>query len=181
MPRLKDQLQSNQKLHESLAKERRKKIRGLKAQMDSKRSLSDRIADFLTDSFGTVFFLSLNAAWFLIWILINTGLIPGISVFDPFPFGLLTMVVSLEAIFLAIIVLISQNRSARIADLREEIDLQVNVRAEAEVTKILIMIDQIHDHLGLTHEDDAELIKMKQKTNLMAIERELMREMFGKE
>ncbi|MBI5422385.1 DUF1003 domain-containing protein [Candidatus Peregrinibacteria bacterium] len=170
-------LSNGQELHKDLAKVHRQSIKSFKAKMNLNRKLSDRIADFLTDSFGTVLFLSFNVLWFGLWILINTGSIPGIPVFDPFPFGLLTMIVSLEAIFLAIIVLISQNRAAQIGDLREEIDLQINVRAEAEITKILIILDRIHDHLGLPSEDDAELILMKQKTDLNQIEKELTREM----
>jgi len=162
-------------LHKKLVARHREKIKSLKAKIDLDRKLSDKIADFLTDSFGTVLFLSLNALWFLVWVILNTGLIPGFDPFDPFPFGLLTMVVSLEAIFLAIIVLISQNRSARIAELREEIDLQINVRAEEEITRILIILDQIHDHLGLAPQDDQELIAMKQKTNLEELEKEMLR------
>ncbi|EKD93935.1 MAG: hypothetical protein ACD_28C00021G0002 [uncultured bacterium] len=147
--------------------------------MDAERRFSDKLADFLTDSFGTILFLEINVLWFGLWIVVNVGWIPGIIPFDPFPFGLLTMIVSLEAIALAIIVLISQNREAHIADMREEIDLQINVRAEQEITKILIMLDQIHDHLGLPAKDDAELMRMKQKTNLSLLEEELMREMGG--
>ncbi len=174
---LKKHLSSSHQLHRKLVEEQREKIKSFKAKMDLKRTLSDKIADFLTDSFGTVLFFAVNAIWFGAWIILNTGLIPGIPVLDPFPFGLLTMIVSLEAIFLAIIVLISQNRSAHIADLREEIDLQINVRTEEEVTKILIILDKIHDHLGLPAEDDVELIMMKQKTDLDAIEQTLTKEM----
>src|SRR4051812_26070860 len=82
-------------------------VQSFRAKADAKRTLSDKFADKLTSKFGTVLFLCLNALWFFIWIVINTNLIPGVKAFDPFPFGLLTMVVSLEAIFLAIIVLIS--------------------------------------------------------------------------
>lgn len=171
---------STRELHQKLANVQREKINSFKSKMDLQRSLSDKIADALTDSFGTVLFLSVNVLCFGIWISINTGLIPGIAIFDPFPFGLLTTIVSLEAIFLAIVVLISQNRSARIDDLREEIDLQVNVRTEAEVTKMLIMLDQIHDHLGLPAEDDDELIMMKQRTDLDVIEQTLTKEMINK-
>jgi uncharacterized membrane protein len=170
----------NRELHAQLAKAQREKIQSFKAKMDMQRTLSEKLADFLTDSFGTVVFLGINAFWFFVWIIINTGLVPGIPVFDPFPFGLLTMIVSLEAIFLAIIVLISQNRSANIEDLREEIDLQINVKTEEEVTKILIILDRIHDHLGLPSEDDGELILMKQKTDLNLIEQTLTDEMLKK-
>ena len=160
-------------LHQSLVAERQAKYRSFKAKMNAKRSISDKIADVLTEAFGTVFFLELNAIWFLIWIPINTGLIPGIQPFDPFPFGLLTMTVSLEAIFLAIIVLISQNRSARIGELREEIGLQLNVQAEEEITKILLLIDRLDKKMGIPEEDDAELIKMEQRIDLDEMETEL--------
>lgn len=169
-----------QHLHADLVKEHRQKISSFKNKMDLRRKLSDKIADFLTDAFGTVFFLGFNALWFGLWMLINTGFIPGVPVFDPFPFGLLTMVVSLEAIFLAIIVLISQNRAAQIENLREEIDLHINVQAEEEITRMLIILDKIHDHLGLPAKDDVELIKMKRRTNLEQIEKELTEEIFKK-
>lgn len=167
-------------LHEKLLQERRERIKSFKAKMDLKRTLTDKAADFLTESFGTIWFLTVNAIWFGVWVAINTELIPGVASFDPFPFGLLTMIVSLEAIFLAVIVLISQNREAHIAEVREEIDLQVNVKAEQEITKILIILDAIHDHLGLPPEDDEELVMMKQKTNLDAIEEEIIKEMKNK-
>lgn len=177
MSPLKKGFHTNSELHQKLVDVHRDKIKSFKAKMDAQRTWSDRVADFLTEAFGTVLFLGINALWFGMWIVINSGLIPGVPIFDPFPFGLLTMIVSLEAIFLAIIVLISQNRSARIEDLREEIDLQINVRTEEEVTKILIILDQIHDHLGLPSEDDEELIIMKQKTDLTAIEEKLSKDM----
>jgi uncharacterized membrane protein len=170
---------NNKELRKELIHHHRQKIKSFRAKMDAERKWTDKLADFLTESFGTVLFLGLNVLWFTGWIVINIGWIPGIPVFDPFPFGLLTMIVSLEAIGLAIIVLISQNREAHIADIREEIDLQINVRAEQEITKILIILDQIHDHLGLPAEDDAELMRMKQKTNLNLLEEELMQEMVG--
>jgi len=166
----------NPELHKILTKKHREKIKSFKAKMNLQRKLSDKIADFLTSSFGTVFFLGINVLWFAVWIIFNMGLIPNFPIFDPFPFGLLTMIVSLEAIFLAIIVLISQNRAADVADLREEVDLQINVQAEAEITKMLIILDRIHDHLGLPSKDDAELIKMKQKINLDQIEKDLTEE-----
>ncbi len=176
----KKHLTGNSVLHKELVKVQREKIKSFKAKMDLQRSFSERVADFLTNYFGNVLFLTVNALLFAIWIIVNTGMIPKIAIFDPFPFGLLTTIVSLEAIFLAIIVLISQNRSARVDDLREEIDLQINVRTEAEVTKMLIILDRMHDHLGLPPEDDEELIVMKQKMDLGEIEKRLTEEMLGK-
>ena len=177
MPSLKKHFKNNPELHQKLASVQREKINSFKAKMDLQRKFRNKVADFLTDSFGTALFLGIKELRYGICILINTALRPGIVACDPFPFGLLTMTVSLEAIFLAIIVLISQNRSAKIDDLREEIDLQINVRTEEEVTKILIILDRIHDHLGLPPKDDEELIVMKQKFDLDAIEKTLAKEM----
>lgn len=139
---------------------RRRVIKSLKAQADARRTPAERFADWLTDFFGTVGFLILNAFWFVAWIIINMGWIPGLEPFDPFPFGLLTMVVSLEAIFLAIIVLISQNRAAKIADLREEIDLQINTMAEEEVTKMIHLQLKLLEKNGVILEADPDLERM---------------------
>jgi uncharacterized membrane protein len=106
------------------------------------------------------------------------GLIPGLQPFDPFPFGLLTMVVSLEAIGLAIIVLISQNRASRIDDLREEIDLQINTVAEEEVTKIIQLQLKLLESNGVSV-DDPELKRMLNPLSSAEIERSLERELNG--
>lgn len=164
-------------LRQKIEKKRREQIQSFKAKMDLRRTLTDRIADHITNAFGSVLFFSLNFSAFIIWIIWNNGWVPNVSVFDPYPYGMLTMVVSLEAIFLSIFVLISQNRAAKIADLREEVDLHVNVQAEEEITRLLIMVDQIHDHLGLDPDDDAELRRMKKRTNLKTIEDKISKEM----
>ena len=135
-------------------------VRSLKAEADQKRTAAERFADWLTDYFGTVAFLAINALWFGVWMVINLGWVPGVKPFDPFPFGLLTMVVSLEAIILAIIVLISQNRASRIADLREEIDLQINTLAEAEVTKIIKLQMMLLKKSGVDVHNDPEIKNM---------------------
>lgn len=139
------------------------------------KNILNRSADFLTQAFGTVWFLTINAIIFLGWILVNSGLLPFIPVFDPYPYGLLTTAVSLEAIFLSIIVLISQNRASDIADIRQELDLEINIKSENEITRILNILDEIHDHLGLDPEDDEELAAMKQKTNINDVKNKLIR------
>lgn len=117
---------------------------------DSKRSLSERTSDLITNFSGSMFFVWLHAVWFGIWILLNVGLVhlPHVSEFDPFPFGLLTMIVSLEAIFLSTFVLISQNRMARLSEQRAELDLHVNLLAEQKSTKALEMLDLIARQLN---------------------------------
>jgi len=166
----------NQKIDPNLLQKRRENVKGFKHKMDSERNVAEILADFLTESFGTILFLGLNALWFAIWIPINLNWIPGIPAFDPYPFGLLTTIVSLEAIFLAIIVLISQNRETKIADLREEIDLQINTLSEQKITKIIKMVDKIHDHLGLDREEDEELLLMKQNEDIEEIKELLLEE-----
>jgi uncharacterized membrane protein len=111
--------------------------------------------------------------WFSLWILWNTGLLPGVEPFDPFPFGLLTMIVSLEAIFLSIFVLMAQRRESSIAELREEITLQVLMRAEEEVTKTLQLVAGLYQRLGHKLAEDPELAEMMKPIDADAIERSL--------
>src|SRR5687768_7524516 len=85
----------------------RQLIHSLKAKADAKRSQPEKVADWMTAHFGSMGFLALNVGWFLIWLVVNAGLFPGIAAFDPFPFSLLTMIVSLEAIILSVFVMIS--------------------------------------------------------------------------
>ena len=146
-----------------------------RTKLEKNKSRVDRCADFLRDYFGTVWFLVINAVIFAVWLLLNSELIPNVHVFDPYPHGFLTTAVSLEAIFLSIIVLISQNRANEIDELREELDLQINIKAEGEITRIINMLDELHDHLGLPKADDAELRGMKLKTNIEGIQNELIR------
>lgn len=161
---------------EEKLKHHRLVIQSLRAKADAKRSLSDKIADRLTRRFGTVLFLSLNAIWFTIWVILNTNLIPGVEPFDPFPFGLLTMIVSLEAIFLAIIVLISQNREAKIAELREEIDLQMTSIAESEVSKVIEMLGLLLKKNGVKL-DDPEIEDMVRPIKTEEVEKILEKEL----
>lgn len=135
-------------------------VRSLKAQADAKRTPIEKLADWLTTFFGTVSFLVINVIVFVVWIVVNNGGVPGVAVFDPFPYVLLTTTVSLEAIVLAIIVLISQNRAARISDVREEIDLHVNRIAEAEVTQILRLLTEVAKKSGINTDDDPEIQRM---------------------
>src|SRR3989344_3194567 len=98
----------------------RKILKSIKAKADARRTVTEKIADAMTSNFGSNTFLLFNVFLFTAWILINTDYIEFIAPFDPFPFNLLTNIVSLEAIILAIFVLISQNRTAKVDDLREE-------------------------------------------------------------
>lgn len=110
-------------------------------------TLGDRISDWITNSTGTMKFVYLSALWFVVWIVLNLGVIPGLEPFDPFPFGLLTMVVSLEAIFLSIFVLVSQNRTDAKDRVRSELDYRVNVKAETEIGELHQKVDELRMEL----------------------------------
>jgi uncharacterized membrane protein len=131
------------------------------------------IADQLNELASSPRFLAVHALWFAIWILWNVGLL-GLRPFDPFPFGLLTLVVSLEAIFLSIFILMAQKRESAIAELREELGLQVNLRIEEEVTKTLQLVTGLYTRLGHRTGEDPELHDMLQPLDIVSIERELL-------
>ena len=126
---------------------------------------SDRMASKITAFSGSMVYVWLHVAWFSIWILLNVTVIL-FEPFDSYPFGLLTMIVSLEAIFLSTFVLITQNRQAIAADRRAKVDLQVNMIAEREITKLFQMVTDIHDHLGMHTPHDQELEDMKEPTHV---------------
>jgi uncharacterized membrane protein len=148
-------------------------MRAVKAAHAADRSRVDRIADGMTAIASSSLFLLLHVAWFTAWILINTGAF-GIKPFDPFPFGLLTMIVSLEAIFLSIFVLMTQNRESYIAEVREELALQVSLRMEAEVTKNLQLVAGLYTRLGHKMGDDPELREMLEPLEPEAMEKALV-------
>lgn len=162
--------------HAEKIKNHRLVVKSYRAKADAKRSASDKFADKLTERFGTVPFLVANVIWFAVWLVLNTNIIPGLEPFDPFPFGLLTTIVSLEAIFLAIIVLISQNRAAKVAELREEIDLQINSIAESEVTKVIEMTRMLLEKNGVKI-DDPELEVMLRPIRSQDIEKILEKQL----
>lgn len=147
-------------------------IVSLESKEQKNRPFSIKIADWLTSSFGSIWFLVGNFLFFVIWIGANTGHIQGIPAFDPYPFTFLTMVVSLEAIFLSIIVLMSQSRQSYISTLREELDMQVNLIAEREISKALQLIKLLMVHQKMDIKDP-ELDEMVKQTDISYIERQL--------
>jgi uncharacterized membrane protein len=111
-------------------------------------SRTDHVANWLAAFSGTVAFAVLHALVFAVWIGWNAGWLP-LAPFDAYPFGLLTVIVSLEAIFLSTFVLISQNQQARLADRRAKVDLQINVLTEQETTRILTIVTELSQRLDL--------------------------------
>lgn len=126
----------------------------------NQRTTEERLADIITTFSGRMYFVYFHIAWFGVWIVINLGDF-GIQPFDPFPFGLLTMIVSLEAIFLATFVLISQNRLSAEAERRADLDLHIGLLAEHELTRVLKMLDQIQEKMGIENDMDQELHELE--------------------
>ena len=147
--------------------------RSLAAEHAQQRSAIERIADRLTRAAASTPFLVFHVIWFTAWMLLNTGYF-GFTPFDPFPFGLLTMVVSLEAIFLSIFVLMAQSRESAVEELREEVSLQVILRMEEEVTKTLQLVSGLYARLGHQVGDDAELREMLGPLDPNQIEQDLI-------
>jgi uncharacterized membrane protein len=120
--------------------------RNANEEMEENQTSLQKIADWIAWFSGSMPFLLLNTLWFTVWISINT-LPLGIEAFDPFPFGLLTMIVSLEAIFLSCFVLISQNRQAEKDHVRSDIEYEVNIKAELEVAHLHEKTDRLHEDM----------------------------------
>ena len=135
----------------------------LRTKAASERNLQSRIADAITTFSGRMIFAYVHIVWFSAWILLNTGRF-GVRVFDPFPYGLLTMVVSLEAIFLSTFVLISQNRLGEETERRADLALHIGLLTEHELTRVLQMLDAIQEKLKIVDHENSELADLEMET-----------------
>src|ERR671911_2034070 len=124
-------------------------------------TLEERIAEAITRFTGSMRFVYLHLAFFGFWIAANLGWVPGVPAWDP-SFVVLAMVASVEAIFLSTFVLISQNRMAAAADKRADLDLQISLLAEHEVTRLIEVVSGIANRVGVRTEADAELDEITQ-------------------
>jgi CRP/FNR family cyclic AMP-dependent transcriptional regulator len=118
--------------------------RNLNEELAERQTAVERVADAISAFAGSIGFLALHGVWFAVWIVWNVG---GAHPFDPYPFGLLTMVVSLEAIFLSVFVLISQNRQSAKDRVRSDIEYDVNVKAEMEVAALHAKLDHLQEQM----------------------------------
>ena len=144
------------RMRTTTARLRQMATRNANEEAEAKLTLMERVTDVIADFSGSLPFLALHGAWFLVWIGLNT--IPGLPAFDPFPFGLLTMCVSLEAIFLSVIVLLSQNRQSAKDRIRADVDYEVNLKAELEVSHLHEKVDHLHAVLlSRLHQIDTRL------------------------
>ena len=134
------------------------------------RSRAERVSEWVTSTAGRGGLLLGHVLWFGGWAAVNLGAIPGVRPFDSFPFPILTATVSLEAIFLALFVLSSQNRLATQADKRAHLNLQVDLLAEREMTAVLQLLNSIATHLGVAHAAGShELQELARKTDVQEL------------
>src|SRR3712207_5712096 len=131
----------------------------LEEEAARRRPPFSQVADFVAGFAGTLGFVLLHAALVAAWAGINAGLVPAVSAFDPYPFGLLGMLFSLEGVLLASFVLMKQNRMSALAEQRSHLDLQISLLSEQEITKMIGMLEQVSRRLGIEREAlDAEEI-----------------------
>jgi uncharacterized membrane protein len=136
--------------------------RNIRALLDARQMLvrndtvEQRISDAITRFTGSMWFVYLHAAVLVLWFVVNLGLV-GLKPFDPYPFVLLAMSASVEAIFLSTFVLMSQNRSNYLADRRADLNLQIDLLSEHEVTRLIRLVDAVAQRLGVVGEDVEEL------------------------
>jgi len=148
-------------------------ISDLEQRALERRSGAEKISDLIVCQAGRVWAILFHLARFAVWIAWNSGRVPGLRPFDPFPFLGLSTVVSLEAIFLSLFILVSQNRASRRADERAQLDLQVNLLSEREATKMLQLLQTLCAHHGLAEAGDAEVSELVRETEPAIIAREL--------
>ena len=140
-----------------------------------RRSVGERISEAFTRFMGSLTFVVLHLIGMAIWFSWNLGAF-GLEPFDPFPFGIFTLIVSTEGVILAIFVLISQNRMSRLSNQRAHLNLQISLLAEQETTKILQRLKTIADHLDIREtERDEEIERLSQSTHLEVLAEELKR------
>jgi uncharacterized membrane protein len=129
-----------------------------------RRTATERVSDLITKLVGNVGFLAIQAVLIVGWALLNLKVIPGVKPFDPFPFGVLALVVSSEGVFLTIFVLISQGRMSRQTEQRSHLDLQVGMLAEQELTTILQVLQKLCQHVGVNVDSSRQEIQSFSKT-----------------
>ena len=138
----------------------------LKSELDFETGLIDNFGVRVTAVLGSMLFLAGYIIMFTVWICWNLRFLPGLKPFDPFPFPILQMVVSLFAIILSVSVLVNQNRQGRIERVKRQVEFEVNVRAETEITKVLNMLHEIQQKMGLANAVDKELEDMKEPIDI---------------
>jgi uncharacterized membrane protein len=153
-------------------------MRQLEEAAMARRTGADRVAAAIARFCGQMSFVWIHVVLFAVWIGYNA--LPWFKPFDPYPFTFLTLVVSLEAIFLSTFILISQNYDMRVSERRNQLDLQINLLAEQENTKALQMLERIAKKVGAHGSDDPQVRALEQATRPEALVRQID-EAYGEE
>lgn len=149
------------------------KIVRMEEEFLEQRSAAARLVDVSVDAVGTMPSFLIHIGAFAGWILVNSGALPAMRPWDPFPFILLTMFVSMEGVVLALFVLMKQNRMSRRADERDHLNLQIDLLAEKEITTMLQLQQRLMSHLGISVDHDPELQQLAQETAVENLASEL--------
>ena len=157
---------------EELTRRNVARIQALEAAEHSKASTADRLADAVTAFAGSMAFVWITVLLIGGWVAWNEAA-PAQERIDPFPFPLLTLVLSIEAIFLSIFILMSQNRAASVSDKRSHLDLQLNLLSEQENTKMLLMLERIGEAVGVETLGDPDVDVLVQATEPEALSRQI--------
>ncbi len=149
----------------------------MRQKVEREKGVQERAADSITGFTGSMVFVYVHLIWFGGWIVYNLicQRLLHWTPFDPYPFGLLTMIGSLEAIFLSTFVLISQNRMAAASDRRAELDLQINLLAEHEITQVLTLVDAMAEQMGIHRQFDPDIEESKLDVNPAVVIEEIER------
>ena len=147
---------------EDVTRQNVRAMRQLEEAARSRQTRADRVASAIARFCGSMTFVALHIVLFGAWIGYNA--LPWFDAFDPYPFTFLTLVVSLEAIFLSTFILISQNYDMRVSERRNQLDLQINLLSEQENTKMLQMLERIAKKVGAHVGDDPQVRALEQAT-----------------
>jgi uncharacterized membrane protein len=158
-------------LASEIARRNVRTVRELEALAVANPTFADRAASFVARFCGSIYFVLAHALLFGGWIAFNS--LPGLPHFDPFPFTLLTLFGSLEAIFLTSFILIAQNYTMRVSERRSQLELQVNLLAEQEATKTLQLLEDIACAVGASKGHDPEVAALAKATRLESLAREI--------
>jgi uncharacterized membrane protein len=144
----------------------------LEEELERERTTTERIADVIAGFVGNFWFAAIHVGLILLWVMVNSRVLPLVTPFDPFPFILLALVVSCESVILSTFVLMKQNRMSLAADRRAHLNLQIDLLAEKEITKLLQMQELVCRHMGIKL-DDQEVAELSQETAIDQLADEL--------
>jgi uncharacterized membrane protein len=141
----------------------------VRAAHEKRKRLHQRLADAVTRFAGSMSFIYVQLVFAGLWFGINLGWVPGVPVFDPFPFVMLAMITSVAAIFLSTFILMSQNRMDELANQRADLDLQISLLAEHEITRLIRMLDAVAAHVGAPVPRESGLDELKRDVDPTAV------------